>query len=424
MEYTEPIGEPENDPYDDADVGTGFEGSAVPAGAIEPTMREIVHAITNALLTPSAADREQLRKAIQAKVTGGFAAYSGSIAGLVVDAAQITSSIVPVARVPEGLVPRNAIINGAMNVWQRGTTFAITQLSTITADRWTSYIATAGSGSGTTVDRVAGTDSFRYALRHTRTLASVDTNPRGFIYNMPTEDAKQLAGKQVTLSFYARKGSGWAATLATRINYGTGTDQTTTLYRPETWTGFGELGNVNHTTLSTSWQRFSRTVTIPAGATQIAIDFRWTATGVGAANEWLDITGVLLHAGASALEYPHQTFSRELRRCQRFYTKTFDYAVVPATGTGLDGGAIAGVGTDATSDDNNRNWFFPTEMRAQPTVTTFNPYSGNSNWGGPGGSYSRSITAVGTKAATIANSTNIGAADRAYIHATAEAELT
>lgn len=67
MQYAPPIGSTDpNAPYIDANPGAGIEGSAVPAAAIEPSMREIVAVITAAGLTPSDTDLTQLLKAIKA----------------------------------------------------------------------------------------------------------------------------------------------------------------------------------------------------------------------------------------------------------------------------------------------------------------------------------------------------------------------
>lgn len=64
MKYQQPVGTAENAAYIDGNPGTGSEGSAVPARAIEHPQREIVNAITHAGLSPDANDLTQLRQAI------------------------------------------------------------------------------------------------------------------------------------------------------------------------------------------------------------------------------------------------------------------------------------------------------------------------------------------------------------------------
>lgn len=68
MKYAPPIGSTDpNQPYVDANPAAGIQGSAVPAAAIEPSMREIEASI-KALMgdnSPSAKDNEQLAKALK-----------------------------------------------------------------------------------------------------------------------------------------------------------------------------------------------------------------------------------------------------------------------------------------------------------------------------------------------------------------------
>ena len=67
MEYATPIGQEalgESAVFVDGNPEAGIEGSAVPAKAFEPGMRELLHLIRFAGLTPSGTDLEQVRKAI------------------------------------------------------------------------------------------------------------------------------------------------------------------------------------------------------------------------------------------------------------------------------------------------------------------------------------------------------------------------
>lgn len=67
MEYATPIGQEalgESAVFVDGNPAAGIEGSAVPAKAFEPGMRELLHLIRFAGLTPSGTDLEQVRKAV------------------------------------------------------------------------------------------------------------------------------------------------------------------------------------------------------------------------------------------------------------------------------------------------------------------------------------------------------------------------
>lgn len=65
MEYVQPVGAAADAPYLDANPSGGVEGSPVPAAAIEHPMRELVALITDAGLTPSDADLEQVASAVR-----------------------------------------------------------------------------------------------------------------------------------------------------------------------------------------------------------------------------------------------------------------------------------------------------------------------------------------------------------------------
>ena len=74
MRYEAPIGAADpNDPYVDGNPGLGVQGSAVPAAAIEHSMREIVYVITAAGLTPNPAVLTQLHQAIAALIAANVA---------------------------------------------------------------------------------------------------------------------------------------------------------------------------------------------------------------------------------------------------------------------------------------------------------------------------------------------------------------
>lgn len=55
--------------------------------------------------------------------------------------------------------------------------------------------------------------------------------------------------------------------------------------------------------LTTTWQRFSFTASIPASATEIAVGFEWTPSGTAGANDWLEVTGVQLELGSVATQF-------------------------------------------------------------------------------------------------------------------------
>jgi hypothetical protein len=90
-----------------------------------------------------------------------------------------------------GQAGKNKIINGGMQVWQRGTSFTTNQ--TYTADRWNMYLAS-GTGTLTRESSVIPATSF-YAMKFTASSTAQ------FQIFQPIETANSVpfAGKNVTV---------------------------------------------------------------------------------------------------------------------------------------------------------------------------------------------------------------------------------
>ena len=109
---------------------------------------------------------------------------------------------------------RNAVINGGMDVWQRGTTGFATTAGTYTADRW--VLGT----SSTTVTRdtdVPVSPYFNYSLK------MVGTGDNSLIQRVESANSKLLAGQTLTFSFYAKRTAG-AGALDVKFYYPTAVD--------------------------------------------------------------------------------------------------------------------------------------------------------------------------------------------------------
>ena len=251
----------------------------------------------------------------------------------------------------------NAIINGAFDFWQRGTTFTHNISLIYGADRW--GIFRGGFAAGATSSRqAAALTGFEYANRVQR--VSGNTSTAIMVATQPFESAESIpfAGKQVTLSFFARRGANFSSVenlLNAGIVSGTGTDQTP-------WGGFTGASFLSVAkTLTTDWQKFSVTATIPTSATQVAIEFKYNPTGTAGANDYFDITGVQLEAGPVATPFRRNANSLqgELAACQRYFQR-------------LGAGAV-GRTKSTTIAEVFLN--FPVKMRAAPTMT----FAGNFN---------------------------------------------
>ena len=216
----------------------------------------------------------------------------------------------------------NPVINSAFQVWQRGTSFTIG--NGYTADRWYTYSA----GAGRTLSRQTTSDTtnlpnIQYAARVQRDSGNTATNEVQFYNLFETVNSIPFAGKTLTLSFYARRGANYAPSTANAMEYevNSGPNTDNNPISSGTWNNKFINGNV---TLTTTWQRFSFSGTMPATDTQLFIRFRPGGnayTGTAGANDWFEVTGVQLEVGSVATPFKTQgvTLAGELAACQRYY---------------------------------------------------------------------------------------------------------
>ncbi len=130
------------------------------------------------------------------------------------------------------------------------------------------------------------------------------------------------------------------------------------------WIAYYGTDYTNNKTLNT-WAAHSGSNTSP--------DMQSTWLTSGAAT-W-DITGIQLEVGSVATPFEHRSFGDELRRCQRYYCKSYNYDVAPGTDTMV--GSIWGRNySDEGRSANTVNVKFPVTMRATPTVTFRGVHSG------------------------------------------------
>jgi hypothetical protein len=228
----------------------------------------------------------------------------------------------------------NPIINGGLDIWQRGTTITsfTTPTSIYSADRWFG-----SNNTGMTISRQATGDTtnlpnVQYCARIQRNNLSTAANLVGFSNSIETINAIPYAGKAVTVSFYARVGANFSAGSAGGSAFtfalysGTGTDQ-----RRDFSTGFtGEATVASATpTLTTTWQRFVITGTVGATATELAVlAYYGASTAASGAADYFEITGVQIDLGtytASSAPTFHRngtSIQGELAACQRYYYRS------------------------------------------------------------------------------------------------------
>ncbi len=234
---------------------------------------------------------------------------------------------------------RNAIINGNFDHWQRGTSFTGNEYG---ADRWVN----ARSGSTCTFSRQSFTlgqtdvpDEPTYFARALVSSVAGAGNFAQFYQNI--ESVRTFAGKQVTISFWAKADAGKPIAVNMLQFFGTGGSPSAT------------VTSVSPTkfTLTTSWQKITHTVTIPSisGKTlgsdnndylrlEIFFDagssFNSRTDTLGQQSGTFDIAQVQIEAGPVATTFERRPIGTETALCQRFYQVIVAYYLTSTAGVG------------------------------------------------------------------------------------------
>jgi hypothetical protein len=263
---------------------------------------------------------------------------------------------------------KNFIINGGLDIWQRGTSFTGTA-PYYNADRWNGARGGAGAGatwSQQTINGNLGTtpaQGILYSLRVSRDSGNTSTTVIQTANGLDAFTSIPLAGQTVVMSFYAKAGANFSAAsnaLAVKLVTGTGLNQN---YLVASYTG---LANAISTTatLTTSWQRFQYTATLPTNIGEVALDFSYTPVGTAGAADNFEITGVQLEVGSVATQFSRAggTIQGELAACQRYY-----YRFVPVAGSGGNYYGPYAVGGATSTTNAYVTGHLPVALRTAPT---------------------------------------------------------
>ena len=270
------------------------------------------------------------------------------------------------AAIPSG----NAIINGAFEINQRGftsstaSTYGFDRFASVHADGTVTYSAQAFTpGAAPIVGYEAR--NFARIVTSGQTLA----NAQGRIFQA-IEDVRTFAGQTVTISFFAKAGSG-TPKMAIELNqdFGTGGSPSAAV-----------ANLAGQVTLSTSWTRYSLTLTLPSisgktiGTTtpggvflqmwaSAGTDFNARTGSLGIQSNTFDIWGIQVEAGSTATSFRRNANSLqgELAACQRYY-----YRSTPGNTQGMYGTGTGFATTGAFILVN-----LPVTMRALPTSVDF-----------------------------------------------------
>ena len=242
----------------------------------------------------------------------------------------------------------NMVVNGAMNVAQRGVSVTgATSTGYSTVDRWEHNASGATLNMSQQALTLGQTDIPSSFKNFFRVNATTGNNNAGVWQKVEGVDRVQGT---VTLSFYAK-----------------GTNPSAGNFEIELDQYFGSSGSGSGTVLETftvtsSWQRFTKTITVPSlsgdsiggGNDYFRVYFRQANADTGTSAWTLDITGVCLNVGDSAIGFPHESYGDTLARCQRYFEKV--------TGT-------VWLSTVRSSDDIRRSTTsFAVTKRASPSI--------------------------------------------------------
>ena len=325
---------------------------------------------------------------------------------------------------------RNKIINGGMDVWQRGTSFtSINNLITYGADRWFAF-TTSGTAQARILQNGSVPSGFAYSLALGRQSGNTATSQQFICQCIESANVLGLAGQSVTLSFYAKAGANYSGgSISVILSSGTASDQSSATFSAGPCTGYTGNATVINTTqsINTTWTRYSFTGTVGASALELGLGIGYTPTGTAGADDNIYITGVQLEVGSVATPFEHRNYGDEMARCQRYYQKSYDYGTTPGSSSVYQGAIMHGYTSMPAANYVARfGAQFRTSMRAQPTVVTYDSAGNSGKCNYPDTTTNQSFTLINrgennfaAETSSLSSSTDA----RLYFHYTAEAEL-
>ena len=345
---------------------------------------------------------------------------------------------------------KNLIINGAMNVAQRGTSFTSVSGSAYHLDRFRTGMGDT-SARFTVTQATAGLNGFGNSLKYDCTTAESslsNADARLFIsHRMEGQNLQQLkkgtsSAEKITISFYVKStktgtyilnivdsdnnrqiskaytisaSNTWEQKILTFDGDTTGalTNDNNTSLQLNWWliAGTGHSGG----TLATSWQGY-------AGAS----DYEDSAVGQvnlgdNTSNTW-EITGIQMEVGDSASDFEHRSFGEELKLCERYFYMTYPYGATigAASSVSFLGRFLDGTQSYGSIQVPNVN------MRASPTKVIYNTATGTvSQIRTDTQNVAAAITGTGANGGgwIYVNAVSVGTSTSVKAHLTMDAEL-
>jgi hypothetical protein len=263
---------------------------------------------------------------------------------------------------------KNLIINGGLQIWQRGSSITGSYSNRpYTADMFRIYNVISGSGGTFSQSTDVPSNEFTYSFKrdttgyngHSEINIPIELNRTGF-------ESPFVPGETYTFSYWV-KGDGsdtsWInnATGRWSSSVSSGTYVSDRLVKG--YSGSGNWEKVIH--------EFTIDSAVPGTATYFSILIGRNMSHVGV-NYW---TGFQLERGRNATEFEHRSYGEELQLCKRYFQK-FD--------SGRFRGINAYPNVSLSSGDQLPTFLFPVQFRTTPTMSPSTATAAYDKWNATG----------------------------------------
>ena len=251
---------------------------------------------------------------------------------------------------------RNLIINGAMEVAQRGTSQSNANPAIGSVDRMR-FALSGGTGTMSQQTMSASDRSTTGFDKYLRLDLSAGNNNAGLYYNVEAADILHAQGKKLTLSFWAKGTNPAGGSFVVPHYWYDGSNQ--------------DDGASESLTITSSWAKYAITFdTATASSVSLtSVNARYDIAILQpnadtSTNAWqLDITGLMLEVGSQASPFEYENITTTLSKCQRYYAKIE--------------GPVHGYACWSYSNVTSTHFSLPEKMRTVPSVT----FTGTNNTG-------------------------------------------
>ena len=284
-------------------------------------------------------------------------------------------------------IGKNLVINGAMQIAQRGTSFTNPSSNSYSVDRFKNFKNT---GATFNISQVTSSpDGFSNSVRIDVTATDDPLTTNDYLYpfvqgiegyNLTALKYGTADAEKLTLSFWVRSNK-TGTYIAELQNPSKQTSQSYTINSADTWEKktVTFVGDTSTSLPADNSGRLWLYFYVAAGPDyqSTSLQTTWSSASTGRAtgqvnlldstSNYLELTGVQLEVGESATEFERRPYGTELQLCQRYYEKSYSIDVVPGTAT-ANGLVYMSTGT-STAGDKAHTAFFKVEKRSNPSIS-------------------------------------------------------